>query len=257
MDRVGIATLHTKPWKVPDLGSISPLWLGEGTTQSGGARMYLKAAPVPEILAECICAVAGSALGLPVPPLYLVLDPAKHTDHPLLIGSKDVGVPSLRQRSILDDAAMQQTLCRWDALHRCAIFDEWIANPDRNQGNLLWNGQRQWYLIDHARALGLADPADSCDNILAAAIAHWQRDLGLLRMQTELLPFARDARAIDLGNIRTFAQCDVLGIAQHCDAALSFLRERIGCLPMLLSRHNPSPIRRCFPVWPRASGWWR
>lgn len=32
-------------------------------------------------------------------------------------------------------------------------FDEWIANGDRNLGNLLWDGQKDFYLIDHGLSM--------------------------------------------------------------------------------------------------------
>lgn len=35
-------------------------------------------------------------------------------------------------------------------------FDEWIANGDRNLGNILWDGQKEFYLIDHGLAMNEA-----------------------------------------------------------------------------------------------------
>lgn len=32
-------------------------------------------------------------------------------------------------------------------------FDEWIANGDRNIGNILWDGQKNFYLIDHGLSM--------------------------------------------------------------------------------------------------------
>lgn len=32
-------------------------------------------------------------------------------------------------------------------------FDEWVANGDRNIGNILWDGQKEFYLIDHGLAM--------------------------------------------------------------------------------------------------------
>ena len=32
-------------------------------------------------------------------------------------------------------------------------FDEWIANGDRNLGNLLWDGEKDFYLIDHGLSM--------------------------------------------------------------------------------------------------------
>ncbi len=43
-------------------------------------------------------------------------------------------------------------LSRWAELPKACVFDEWIANEDRHDGNILTNGLEFW-LIDHGLAL--------------------------------------------------------------------------------------------------------
>jgi hypothetical protein len=245
MEPVGFATLYLKPRPVGDLGNVTPLWYGDALTPTGDVRLYVKQAPPGEILAECLCAVLGSALGLPVPRVFLVHDPAAWIGSRLLVGSEDAGMPSLRHH--LDRAApgLTAALAAWPQLHTVALFDEWIANPDRNQGNLLWDAADQWLLIDHARALGawppgapVPDPEHPEVNQLAAVVLALEGDLGPQRLRKHAAPFGATCRKIDPQQTLEAARCHTLGMVERAAHTLSFLERRIDCLPALLARHG-------------------
>ena len=48
----------------------------------------------------------------------------------------------------------------WPDLPKVVAFDEWLANPDRNMGNLIYVAQTL-HIIDHAEAFGDAEPGAS------------------------------------------------------------------------------------------------
>jgi hypothetical protein len=50
---------------------------------------------------------------------------------------------------------IMEFLSRWAELPKACVFDEWIANEDRHDGNILTNGLEFW-LIDHGLALNTA-----------------------------------------------------------------------------------------------------
>ncbi|MBK1699767.1 HipA family kinase [Thiococcus pfennigii] len=243
MEPVGLGTLFLAPRPVTDRGNVSPLWHGNALTHSGETRLFLKHAPPGEMLSECLCAVLGRRLNLPVPRAFLVLDPQRYTGHELLIGSEDANAPSLRHYIERDDPGVQRALARWGRLADAAIFDEWIHNPDRNLGNLLWDGALGWHLIDHARALG-AWPADApvpeaCratePNGLARFFAAHHGDVGVMRMRkrcAEILP-----ETLEFEEIIVATMSDILAQGARAELALSCLERRAKCVAQLLGRY--------------------
>lgn len=171
----------------------------------------LKRGPQSEILAEAFAAMLLRRWGLPVPTPYLVDEPGG-----LAFASAEQSYPNLAQRMGLDDFPAGSPAS--DAAHLIAyrviaelpttplalVADEAICNPDRNVGNILWDGiDEQW--IDHAyafvfdspvpnRLVEMTNQAGKGDDIRTAAIAAW---LGLDRdapsATIETLPPTLDA----------------------------------------------------------------
>src|SRR5207249_615328 len=120
------------------------------------------------LIGEIVCALLGRATGLRVPKPFLVR--VNRADLPqstkwdasekarLCFGSEDAKVLSLKRRVNVTNAAQMRSIAIWwnqlresAAFKRMALFDEWVANHDRNLGNILWDGEP--WLIDHANAL--------------------------------------------------------------------------------------------------------
>ena len=54
---------------------------------------------------------------------------------------------------------------KWPHFGRLAAFDAWVANVDRNLGNVLWISDKQFLVIDHGELFaGLAAPVDGNDS---------------------------------------------------------------------------------------------
>lgn len=141
-----------------------------------------------KVIAELCAAQVGRALGLPIPTPYIaLLDTAdlreqfnsRFANRGLMVcfASRQASARSYSLERGLNQAAAQHALNigRLDTAATVA-FDEFVANTDRNLGNIVFTPEDQrFWLIDHGRALtghywatwGLGDPAVSVENTLA------------------------------------------------------------------------------------------
>lgn len=142
------------------------LWVGTAYSESGpdnDVPLYLRIGTARHIVAELVCAVIGRAIGLPVPeplivkigrgdlPTSRLIDRA--ADVTLAFASASVGGDSCAQLLREDSEHALRLVMTWRHLLPTTAFDEWMANPDRNLGNIVFAAQNLW-LIDHAQALG-------------------------------------------------------------------------------------------------------
>jgi len=244
--QIGFATLHTEPRKVIGLGNISNLWLGDAITVAGEARLYIKEVSYQELIAECLCAIIGSYIGLPVVQTYIVRDPQNYLNSTYIIGSEDADMPSFKRHWSLADQVQQQeivsALANWRQLHDVALFDEWIANPDRNTGNFLWDGGDNWHLIDHARALWTTTPAQDAtaafDNILASLVKGIQNEFGIAQLKKKLSTEMPKYQEIDTAKVLQAARCSEIGCVVEAQNKLISLVARINAMPSLIARHS-------------------
>lgn len=167
---VRVLRLNKGARKVPRRGAPGKrdeLWLGSAwdDTRPGepDIRLYVRAAELRPATAELVCAVIGRALGLPIPEPFLVrigagvlprsrmLDP--RAPETLAVGSHDASGCTFQQLLSADSVHALAMLLSWQHLVPVATFDEWMANTDRNLGNIVFAADCLW-LIDHADALG-------------------------------------------------------------------------------------------------------
>lgn len=246
MLQIGFATLYTPPRKISDLGNISPLWLGDALTLSGDTRLYIKAVSYAELIAECLCTTIGSAIGLPVAKTYVVRDPNKLLNKNFIIGSEDADIPSFKRHYSMANSQQKQALhnelANWSQLHEAAMFDEWIANPDRNTGNFLWDGGEQWCLIDHAHALWTTSKTTEHNapfkNILVDLINLLYKDIGSAKLKKILPIEIPKYQSIDVKKVIQAARCAEIGCVAEAENKLSLLVSRINAMPGLLARHS-------------------
>jgi len=133
-------------------GNVNQVWMATVEAESGQYNAYIKKISTQSIFTESVCAMAGRKLGLDIPKPFIVSDGKN-----IMFGCEDVGFDSFKQFVDKGDQAAALALASWCGLHDAVIFDEWIANGDRNQGNFLYNGDGSFTLIDHERALGSED----------------------------------------------------------------------------------------------------
>ncbi|MGK3125920.1 HipA family kinase [Candidatus Pantoea formicae] len=129
------------------VGSRLPV-RGTAFIDNAESTVIAKRIPDRELAVEVICSCIGREIGLPIPEPVLLLDP----DAKWYFGSIDLGHPNLQQVAVCSDAAIISKLERWPGLVKAACFDEWIANPDRGDENMLFDGNG-FILIDHGLAI--------------------------------------------------------------------------------------------------------
>lgn len=113
------------------------------------------------LLVEVIASLIGRKLGLPIPEPLIVVDEDNQSVH---FGCMEIRHPDLSKvleisnsRPLNNKAnqSVYKKLAAWEYLDLSCVFDEWIANDDRNLGNVLFNGTDTFHLIDHNRAMRL------------------------------------------------------------------------------------------------------
>ena len=161
----------------PGEKGINETFLGHIDVPSGRHKAYIKVIASKQLVNELVATTIGRALNLPIPPGYLLRarpedlpDSQKLQQHgaeALIFGSRAVNHPALARRFQGDpqgvDAWLRGNFKRWD---EAVIFDDWIANVDRNLGNLLVGGADQVWLIDHGHCF--TGPDWQADQLQAA-----------------------------------------------------------------------------------------
>ena len=131
-------------------------------TMDGELEAFVKKLEMREILVELVVAVAARRLNLPVPEPVLVFVPQELGGPALAFGSVSLaGRPTLSAMVKSGDTAVARQLRSWRHLVPAACFDEWIANCDRHQGNLLYGGEGEFWMIDHGLSIHESLPVDA------------------------------------------------------------------------------------------------
>lgn len=153
---IGIVDLLPGAQKINN-GNVSDTWLGMASDGKHRIRLYAKRLAARELFIEVISAVLGRQIGLPVPNPFLVrviplhLPDAHLSKSEIFFGSEDAIYPTLSRFAKFMDA--ESRLKKWPHLIAAACFDEWIANSDRHEKNILYDGGNKFVLIDHGGAL--------------------------------------------------------------------------------------------------------
>ncbi len=138
--------------------NINPTWKVHVKTNESTIGAYVKKIPYREIYVECVCAILGRCLELPIPRPILVKithealpDIVPENQFSLAFGSEDADYPSFRRFAVGQEAFMK--LMNFAKTVDVGVFDEWIGNFDRNWGNILFDGGEEFVFIDHGNAI--------------------------------------------------------------------------------------------------------
>lgn len=250
MKRLELAVLLSEtPKKIEneDEKGISPLWKGPIGTETGEeVDAYIKLVPPQEILSEVVCALAGQVLGLPIPRPFVVIDKENYMGHGhnrILFASENAGHPSLKRRILDGEEWVNDALLDWKQIHDAAVFDDWIANIDRNQGNLLVGGEDDFVMIDHGRALGAPGSVPSnfkvCfTNMLAQVVIDHGRDIGTAKLRKQASATVEKCTGLDYQELKDNCRAAVYGMSERLEKVLYFLSRRAPFLPTLASRRG-------------------
>lgn len=153
-------------------GQVNKVWRGlvqvEGSLEPSVPVALKWMSGVHKLPVELACALAGTALGLPIPRGVAVLaqrdqlpglpgnaKPLAGTDDYLCFGSVHQWPDDSTARLLGDSSADEFTwrsLCSGPTAAPGAAWDELAANADRHTGNLIYDGAKFWF-IDHELAL--------------------------------------------------------------------------------------------------------
>ena len=209
-------------------------------THFGEVTVIAKKLPVREIAVEVVCAAVGRAAGLPIPEPLLLVDDQQVWHY----GSADMGHPNLAQYVSASDSSVLDELKKWPALLHAACFDELIANPDRHDGNLLYDGAG-FFLIDHGmcipHSMSATDTSDDYHNnqLLDLQINTCSDDISTQRAVSGAQEWIKNsgASSIELADQAMVEHIEL----KPKEELLSFLRSRIAILGDLLhDRIKPS-----------------
>jgi hypothetical protein len=165
IDPIGCAKLIGNPAPFND-NNMNPTYRGQILTAGDVIKSaFIKDLTQRELGLELLIAALGKLLSLPIPNAYLVLSnktlptaigPSLATGERLLFASEDAATPSLSRFANTSIAKRQSVLAALVKLHPIEslfVLDTWIANVDRNAGNLLVGPNGMWF-IDHGQSLG-------------------------------------------------------------------------------------------------------
>jgi len=230
-------------------------------TASGKTFAYVKLLDTKQLINELVSSVLGRTLGLPVPPGFIVL--VNRDDYPeseflvsqglertLAFGVESIGHPDLKRRiKIEGDSVVQELFQTWTGWCDAMTFDEWIANRDRNQGNLLLGAPGEVWLIDHGHAFtgpnwlpSDLDPAVAVRNEIALVIAP---HLALperhraLRRATEI---SDECRKISANEVLKEGFAAAFASGEEIQALESFIVRRISELVRLIAMRVGLPV---------------
>lgn len=148
-----------------------------------------------DLLVEIVSALIGIELKLPIPePVLAISIDGKEA----WFASIDVKHPDLSRRLLIENDQVTNTpqngkilkqLADWPAIHDAIGFDEWIANSDRNTGNILYDGKDQFFLIDHNLAMRLPfSPSAPINNVLLnIKLAFTRDDVSKQRLKNQII----------------------------------------------------------------------
>lgn len=151
-----------------DEGRSSEVYLATLRNPAKIQKAYVKVSTEPqENIAELIASQIGRALGLPIPEPFLVLCDSRELPQDSAFyesglhwvfasaqhGTDPISIEHLYRKN---ESLYREVINRWAIYDHAAAFDEYIANDDRNQGNLVYcPSKKEIALIDHGRCLGV------------------------------------------------------------------------------------------------------
>jgi hypothetical protein len=241
---------------------LDELWQGDGYSMDApdadDVPLYFRMADRFTVVAELASSVIARALGLPTPQPYLlnigagVLSSSRFTTHgkaTVCPATADVGGATFAQLLREESEYARKLLRSWESLIPTVAFDEWMANLDRNFGNILFVAKHLW-LIDHAEAFGgsarklfpLHDLAETTfENKLASILRtddQTQRQVSLDKAR-EWLTFT--AGSLDVSELGTHTDMHQWHSEQEELELIDFVRRRLLVTHQLLCNRLGHP----------------
>jgi len=196
-------------------------------------------------VAEVIATVIGRSLGLPVPlPILVQVMPGRIatvrlSDPQIFFGSQSQREPDLTQfiNSSADQSLLIQRLRSWPHAAIAGCFDEWIANEDRNLQNLLFDGGKNFTLIDHGLSFpsGMPALAPTQKNFLLDVSINNPAVSARRKMEENVADFIRDCEKMELNSLLLSVAASMDSMADHSQEIMGFLQQRLPQLGEIIA----------------------
>lgn len=218
--------------------------------QQNERHAYVKMLSPRLLFAEVISATLGRLLELPIPETALVVVRGSMlglgSPHAIGLASVDSGALPIGRIVRLESVAAR--LNKWSHLRTAIIFDELIANADRNLRNLLLDGEGKIWLIDHEESLTepLSNPARGLANYLMSVATAELSEFEKHQARRAFTTHASKYGEIDFYAAAAAshpAECRVS--AEHVERVVEFLSRRIHHMQNLLDAglgHKQRPL---------------
>lgn len=241
LEKIALAELLPGATPFED-ANLNPVYKGMvGLANGDELPAFVKFIDRRAILIESLCAIIGRGLNLPVPTPVLAFipndanpNPARHTDD-VAFASLDATYPSIRKLVTINQQIdktrinpIMDRLTRWKHLMRAATFDEYIANADRQIGNLLYDGLNDFILIDHERCMpaSLSPHEANVKNNLADFLPRDEH--GRRRSLKEILQtHLQDYSGLPYNLLAEKAHSDIYSRDEQANNSIQFLQDRI------------------------------
>lgn len=240
MDTIEIATLLPGAEPFSD-SNINQTWKGHVRTTTDTVVVFAKIVEPREICVEAFCAALGRQLGIPIPKPFLILADSSTLNvvpegqHALMFGSEDAAYPSFRRYANCAEA--YEKLQNFKASLDVGVFDEWIANHDRNVGNILYDGGDDFLFIDHGLAIpqGLQAHTPASDNNILRVLFAIKSEMDKFRdFRTTSQAITPMYRSLNLEDIMASTQASRFIPDVVIKEILSFLTDRLSSMETLI-----------------------
>lgn len=240
MEKIEVATLLPGASPFSDK-NINQTWKGHVRTLNDTVVVFAKIIEPREICVEAFCAILGREVGLPIPKPFLILADSETLDiipsgqHALMFGSEDAAYPSFRRYADCQEA--YEKLQNFKASLDVGVFDEWIANHDRNVGNILYDGGDDFLFIDHGLALpkGLLARYPAKDNNILRVLFAIKADIDKFRdFRTTTQAITPVYRSLDLHQVMDCTQSSRYVPQKVVTDILAFLTDRLSAIETLV-----------------------
>ena len=248
IEPIKLTTLTSVMSKIEE-GNKSPVYKVTVIDQNRKTSIaFIKYIPPRAIFIECIAAQIARSLGLSCPrPMLVNVFPVKLPElnldkNTIFYGSEDVGFPSLAQLVKFKHA--EEKLRLWPDLFNAGCFDEWIANPDRHSGNIIYSGGKHFTLIDHSHAIpkGFHSISSTEKNSFLTLCAPTNRnDLATYKLMKTAENYVAKFKLLTSEDWKTLTLNNLYCTNEQATEVLSFLHDRLNVIIQLIGQKIGEP----------------
>lgn len=227
LEPIGLGTFF--PGSTPIDVSGRTWRFGLAMTESGQQAVFACACEWRELFVQAVVSSIGRALGLPIPPCFILLAtretfPERTQDGPFFIFACQSGAhPTMAAFARRMSEAVDLLInVKRETTNRLIVLDEWAHNGRRDSTAVLFDTTSGLQLIDHHPSLeDTGDPAGQLRNWVFEIANAQMTDLDALRLRKEMESSAGKVFGIDLGILAD--QACGLGKPDQVDAWLKML----------------------------------